>query len=78
VKVIIEIPIECYLLLMTRFGVQCPQYLMLKNGVITHEADDKEVVEVRCDSDCAKLVLEKVANVCPEVLLQIQHRLDLP
>lgn len=77
-KVIIDIPIESYLLCVTRCGVKSPEYLMLKNGIIQRDAEGNEVVQILCDSERAKVILELVASLCPEALLNIQRRLDVP
>ena len=77
-KIRLDIPIEPYLICMTRFGINSPEYVKLKNGVVLRDADGNEIVEILCDQNRAKKILEMTAQLCPEALPQIQHRLDLP
>jgi dUTPase len=77
-KVIVEIPMEPYLLCVTRCGFKSPEYLMLKNGIVQRDSDGHEVVQILCTRERAKIILEAVAKVCPEALSSIQHRLDVP
>jgi hypothetical protein len=77
-KIRLDIPIEPYLICMTRFGINSPEYKKLKNGVVLRDADGHEVVEILCDHDRAKKILEMTAQLCPEAFPQIEHRLNLP
>lgn len=77
-KIRVDIPIEPYLLCMTRFGIHCPESIALKNGVLLRDADGNEVVEILCNQDRAKKILELTAQLCPEALPRIHHHLDLP
>ena len=77
-KIRLDIPIEPYLLCMTRFGINSPEYVKLKNGVVLRDTNGNEIVEILCEHDHAKKILEMTAQLCPEVFPQIQHRLDLP
>jgi hypothetical protein len=63
---------------MTRFGINSPEYVKLKNGVVLRDPDGHEIVEILCDQSRAKKILEMTAQLCPEALPHIQHRLDLP
>ena len=51
---------------------------MLKNGIVVRDSEGNEVVQILCDRKGAKMILEMVARSCPEALLHIQHRPDLP
>jgi hypothetical protein len=51
---------------------------MLKNGVVSRDTEGNEVVQILCDRERAKKILEMIAQLCPEAFPQIQHRLDLP
>jgi dUTPase len=75
-KVIVEIPMEAYLLCVTRCGLTSPEYLMLKNGIVQRDSEGNEVVQILCNRERAKVLLETVAKVCPEALLNIQPRPD--
>jgi hypothetical protein len=77
VKIRLDIPMEAYLLCMTRCGVKSPEYTMLKNGIVARDAEGKEVVQILVDRERAKRILEMIAQLCPEALPQIQHRLGL-
>jgi hypothetical protein len=75
-KIRLDIPIEPYLLCMTRFAMNSPEYIKLKNGVVLRDANGNEIVEILCEHDRAKKILEMVAQLCPEAFPQIQPRLD--
>lgn len=77
-KIRLDIPIEPYLICMTRFGINSPEYVKLKNGVILRDTNGNETVEILCDHDRAKKILEMTAQLCPEAFPQIQRRVDLP
>lgn len=77
-KISLDIPIEAYLICMTRFGINSPEYIKLKNGVVLRDADGNEVVQVLCDRDRAQKILEMTAQLCPEAFPQIQHHFNLP
>ena len=75
-KVTIDIPIESYLLCVTRCGVKSPAYLMLKNGIIVRGDEGNEVVQILCDGSRAKMILATIAEVCPESLAHVGQRID--
>lgn len=77
-KIRLDIPIEPYLICMTRFGINSPEYVKLKNGVVLRDTNGNETVEILCDHDRAKKILEMTAQLCPEAFPQIQRRVDLP
>lgn len=76
-KIRLDIPIEPYLICMTRFGINSPEYVKLKNGVVLRDTNGNETVEILCDRDRAKKILEMTAQLCPEAFPQIQRRVDL-
>jgi hypothetical protein len=76
-KIRFDIPIEPYLICMTRFGINSSEYIRLKNGIVSRDADGHEIVQILCDHDHAKKILEMTAQLCPEAFPQIQHSLDL-
>jgi hypothetical protein len=75
-KIRLDIPIGPYLLCMTRFGINSPEYAKLKNGVVLRDSDGNEIVEILCERERAKKILEMTAQLCPEAFPQIQPRLD--
>jgi dUTPase len=74
IKVMIDIPMESYLLCMTRCGLKSPEYLMLKNGVIVRDSEGTEVVQILCNRERAKMILEAIAALCPESLSRVEQR----
>ena len=76
-KIRFDIPIETYLICMTRFGINSSEYIRLKNGIVSRDADGHEIVQILCDHDHAKKILEMTAQLCPEAFPQIHHSLDL-
>jgi hypothetical protein len=49
----------------------------LKNGIVSRDSDGHEIVQILCDHDHAKKILEMTAQLCPEAFPQIHHSLDL-
>lgn len=78
VKIRLDIPIEPYLLCTTRCGIKSSEYILLKNGIVSRNDDGHEVVQILCDRDRAKRILEAIAHLCPEALPQIQQHLEFP
>ena len=72
-KIRFDIPIKPYLVCMTRFGINSSEYIRLKNGIASRDADRTNL----CDHDHAKKILEMTAQLCPEAFPQIHHSLDL-
>lgn len=73
-RLIIEIPMDTYLLCVTRCGIKSPEYLMLKNGIVVSDAAGNEIVRILCNHERAKLILEKIAEFCPENLARVGQR----
>ena len=77
-RVNIKMPIETYLICTTRLPASSRECFLMKNGIIDRETEGNEILEFLCDSERAKDLLMRVAQVCPEVLQNIKHRLDMP
>jgi hypothetical protein len=71
-KIMTVIPKSPYLLLVARLEPKSPEYLMLKNGFIEH-TEDGEVVEIPCDVELAKTIIDLVSRVAPELLSSIKQ-----
>jgi hypothetical protein len=78
VKILIEIPMEPYLLCLTRCGIRSREYLMLKNGVVVRDPEGAELVQILCEQERARLIRETVARFCPEALGRIRQTIDNP
>ena len=77
-KVILEIPIEAYLLCLSRFRSRSSEYLMLRNGITVPDDRGETVVQILCNAEKVELFLNIVSDVCTEFIDKIRQRPDVP
>jgi hypothetical protein len=77
-KVILEIPIDTYMICLMRFRLRSREYQMLRNGIISRDDRGDEIVEILCDAEKAKFMRNIIADLCPESLSKINQRPDTP
>lgn len=75
-KQMLIIPKTPYLSLIGRFDLKSPEYAMLKNGIVDH-TEHGEVVEIFCDDERVKSIVDLVARVAPDLLPSIKQ-VNLP
>jgi hypothetical protein len=70
-EMIVVIPIDAFKAILTKCGVSRPEYALLKTGAIGQNSPGNEQgkgqVEIICDSEGAKQIVDFVANDCPEL-----------
>lgn len=76
--IILEIPMDAYLLCISRFKVRSAEYLTLRNGIILPNDRGESVVHVRCAADKVAPFLSMVSDICPEFIDKIRQRPDSP
>ena len=66
------IPTEYYRKLIGQCAVLWPEYRLLKNGILVHgEAGDE--IQLLCDSDRVKLIMNLADRVCAEAVPHIKE-----
>jgi hypothetical protein len=74
-KVLVKFPIETYRGLLGSCSVMSREYLILKNGVVQHdeqESPDQPTVEVLCEVERAKFLLDLATLVYPAAVPYIE------
>ena len=77
-RVILEIPLDCYHTCLPRFPLNSREYRALTNGVIARNAIGDEVIQILCESEIARAVRQLFANRCPEALDKINEFPEKP
>ena len=63
-NVMLVIPMIPYSTLLSRCAITSPEYLLLKDGLIEHH-DNQDEVEILCDGEQARLIIDLVTRVAP-------------
>ena len=77
-KIMVVIPMKPYRFWLARCEPTRAEYLWLKNGIIARNGDGREEVQILCDNERAKLIMDYAARACPEVLPYIQRIANPP
>lgn len=72
-KTMVIIPMKSYKFWLTRCEPTLPEYLWLKNGIIARSGDDREEVQILCDHERVKAIIDFAARSCPEVVSYIKR-----
>jgi hypothetical protein len=77
--VVIQLPAEHYDLFVAACDITSPEYTILKNNLVArHQSPDEQpTVEILCDMDEAKLLLETAQRVYPEAVPFIEDALSV-
>jgi hypothetical protein len=70
------IPMEWYGTLLSNCTVKLPEYRVLKNGILVLGGETGDRIEVLCDPEGAKLVMNLAGRVCAEAIPFIQQIAD--
>ena len=73
---ILEIPMDAYLLCLSRFKARPPEYLTVRNGITLDNDRGEKVVRIRCDSGRVTSFLSMVSDICPEFTDKIRQLPD--
>jgi len=76
--IILEMPLEAYLLCISRFKVRTAEYFMLRNGITLTNDLGQRVVHIRCDSEKTTPFLNMVSDICPDFIDKIRQLPDTP
>jgi hypothetical protein len=79
-KVLVKFPIEIYQGLLGRCSMLSREYLILKNGIVRHdqeEGPDSPMVEILCEVERAKFLLDLATLVYPAAAPHIEKSINL-
>jgi hypothetical protein len=66
-EMMVVIPLEAYNAMLDKCDTSRAEYALLKNGVIVRNSEGKEQVEIICDANKAKQIVNFAATDCPEL-----------
>ena len=75
-KVLVKFPIAIYEGLLDRCSMLSREYLILKNGIVSHdpeESPDEPMVEILCEVERAKFLLDLATLVYPAAAPHIER-----
>jgi hypothetical protein len=78
-KVLLSMPFEVYEGLLAKCSMLSREYLILKNGVVKRDQGDaaeKDVVEVMCDGQRAKFLLDFAILIFPTAVPYIEKSIE--
>ena len=76
-KIIVGIPMDDYNNFVERCDAARPEYEMLKNGVITQDREKRRAVEILCDLEDAKMILDLASEICPHAAPHVEESISL-
>jgi hypothetical protein len=74
-NVIVEIPMEPYLICLATLQLRSPAYQLLRNGIIVQDEKSEPIVQILCSSIKANMILDIVGDVCPEFRAKLNKAL---
>jgi hypothetical protein len=78
-KVLVKFPMEIYQGLLGRCSMLSREYLILKNGVVRRDQEedpDKPMVEILCEIERAKFLLDLATLVYPAAAPHIERSIN--
>jgi hypothetical protein len=77
--VLIQLPPEHYELFVAACEITAPEYTILKNNIVARDqsSDEPPMVEILCDMDEAKLLLETARELYPDAVPFIEDALNV-
>lgn len=76
-KILIDIPMDDYNNFLQRCDATRPEYEMLRNGMITRDREKRPAVEILCDLEDAKMILDLAGEVYPHAVPHVQESINL-
>jgi hypothetical protein len=78
-SLLIQLPPEHYDLFVAACEITSPEYTILKNNIVARRQSSEEppMVEIICDMDEAKLLLEIARRVYPEAVPFIENAMNV-
>lgn len=76
-KILVDIPMDDYNNFLQRCDAGRPEYEMLKNGIITQDRDKRPAVEILCDVEDARMILELATEIYPHAVAHVEESINL-
>ena len=79
--VVIEMSLPIHNGFLKKCGPECPEYETLKNGMILRRPEEDEferIVQIRCDLERAKILLDLAAEIYPDAVPDIEKAIAAP
>jgi len=76
-KILIDIPMEDYSKFLQRCDATRPEYEMLKTGIVTQDREKRRAVEILCDVEDAKMILDLASEIYPHAVPHVQESISL-
>lgn len=76
-KILVDIPIDDYNNFVQRCDATRPEYEMLKNGIITQDREKRPAVEILCEVEDAKMILDLASEIYPHAVRHVQESISL-
>ena len=76
-KILIEMPVANYDLLLSKLSNDSDAYTILKNGIMVSNSGDDRVIDIACEPSEAVLVLQNAEELCPEIAPQLANQIKL-
>jgi hypothetical protein len=76
-KILVDIPMDDYNNFLQRCDASRPEYEMLKNGIITKDREKRPAVEILCELEDARMILELASEVYPHAMRHVEESISL-
>jgi hypothetical protein len=76
-KILVDIPMDDYNMFLQKCEATRPEYELLKNGIITKDREKRDAVEILCDVEDAKMILDLASQICPHAAPHVQESISL-
>ena len=76
-KILDDIPMHDYNMFLQKCEATRPEYELLKNGIITKDREKRDAVEILCDVEDAKMILDLASQICPHAAAHVQESISV-
>jgi len=76
-NILVDIPMDDYNNFLERCDAGRPEYEMLKNGIITQDRDKRPAVEILCDVEDARMILDLASEIYPHAVAHVEESINL-
>ena len=76
-KILVDIPMDDYNNFVQRCDATRPEYEMLKTGLITRDREKRPAVEILCEVEDAKMILDLASEIYPHAVPHVQESISL-
>lgn len=76
-KIFVDIPMDHYTGFVERCDASRPEFEILKNGMITRDRQEMRAVEILCEVQDAKMILDLATQVYPHAAPHLEASISL-